>query len=221
MVLVRMFASRGQKLWIVFPLVWTCLEYVRSCIIPFDWFCLAQTQYRNIYIIQIADVTGQYGISFLVAMCNGLIVDLVNHKRDRRSLRAVCTTCIIMIIVFGYGFWRISQDTQKPGPVVGLVQPSIPITLGGRANTVDQTLDTHILLTMDLAGKGCDVILWPETILPPCMNQQKKASAGKRLDFQQLAVAYLLIKYISPETFSHINEDSLRSIAGTLIPGSD
>ena len=43
----------------------------------FPWRLLAHSQYRSIEIIQISDIFGAGGVSFLIAMVNGLLAELI------------------------------------------------------------------------------------------------------------------------------------------------
>jgi len=97
--------------WIVFcvytaalwPILALCLRYCRIKKIPlflasavlvvgiermqgfflggFFWRFLAHSQYQNITLIQIADIFGTAGISFLIAMVNGLLAELMLDAR--------------------------------------------------------------------------------------------------------------------------------------------
>ncbi|MHC4260796.1 MAG: hypothetical protein ACYSTF_10375 [Planctomycetota bacterium] len=84
---------------LLWPILALCLRYCRTKKIPlllavpvlfvgaerlqglflggFFWRFLAHSQYRNITLIQIADIFGAAGVSFLIAMANGLIADLI------------------------------------------------------------------------------------------------------------------------------------------------
>ena len=54
------------------------LEYVRAYFLTgFPWYYLAHSQFRHLYLIQIADFTGSLGISFLIAVVNAMVVDLL------------------------------------------------------------------------------------------------------------------------------------------------
>ena len=53
------------------PSCWVALEFVRSYFLTgFGWVSLGYSQYKKLSLIQIADVTGMYGISFLIVMVN-------------------------------------------------------------------------------------------------------------------------------------------------------
>jgi apolipoprotein N-acyltransferase len=66
------------------PLLWTILEYMRSHLLTgFPWENLAYSQYLYLNIIQIADITGTYGISFTIVLINVIIYDLL-FFRDKK-----------------------------------------------------------------------------------------------------------------------------------------
>ena len=51
------------------PVIWVGLEFVRAHLMTgFSWYYLAHTQHRWIGLIQISDVTGAYGVSFLLRL---------------------------------------------------------------------------------------------------------------------------------------------------------
>ena len=53
------------------PSLWVVLEYLRAHLLTgFGWALLGYSQYLNLPIIQIADLFGVYGVSFLVVMAN-------------------------------------------------------------------------------------------------------------------------------------------------------
>ncbi len=92
---IRRAAVRRWPLWIMLPVVWMGLEYFRSVFASgFPWFMLAHTQYRMTMLIQIADITGPYGVSFFVAMVNGVILDLLVNRDVFAAPRPGCATSL-------------------------------------------------------------------------------------------------------------------------------
>ena len=66
-------------LLIAVPISWVGLEYTRAHVLTgFPWYYLAHTQYRNIALIQIGDLTGAWGLSFLIALVNALIAEALS-----------------------------------------------------------------------------------------------------------------------------------------------
>ncbi len=190
-VLIRNIARRGMPFWIALPLVWVGLEFLRSRVIPFEWFFLSQSQYRRVYLIQVCDITGQYGLSFFVAMVNGAAADICLAARDggfrgarfltRRTMAGLGAAVLTAAVVLAYGTWQLGRDTDRPGPAVGVVQEAFPITLAGRSASPMEYLDAHIARTVDLAGKGCDLVAWPETVIPSGLNRELLAVDPRRM----------------------------------------
>ena len=62
------------------PFVWVTFEYLRSLpYFGFPWFFVGHSQYLHLPLIQIADITGVYGISFLIVTVNAAIADLIEQ----------------------------------------------------------------------------------------------------------------------------------------------
>lgn len=56
------------------PAFWTTSEYLRATLFTgFPWELLGYSQYRNLHFIQIADITGIYGVSFWLALINAAL----------------------------------------------------------------------------------------------------------------------------------------------------
>ena len=183
-IIVRKSYRRGYPMWIVLPIVWTALEFARSNIISFPWFLLGQTQYQNLNLIQICDVTGQLGVSFFVGLINGIIVDVITGplfcktakgaRVSRWSIAGLATAVLLTAGLLGYGYWRNSQykSVTSPGPKFGVVQDSIPIILGQRFFPANIFMGRFSKLTLEFDAKNPDTdgIVWPETMLDEGLN---------------------------------------------------
>ncbi len=70
--------ARAQPRWrpFVFAAAWTCYEYLKSIgYLGFPWGLLAYPVGGILPLVQIADVTGVWGVSFLVAAVNGMAAE--------------------------------------------------------------------------------------------------------------------------------------------------
>ncbi len=78
---IRMGQRHGLAPVWTLPVVWTACEFLRATVMTgFPWFSLAHGFYRQLPLIQICDLTGAYGVSFLAALVNGVIVMLVLRR---------------------------------------------------------------------------------------------------------------------------------------------
>ncbi len=179
---VRRSAAARVPLWLTLPIVWVALEYARAYMLSgFPWFFLAHSQYRFTRLIQIADVTGAYGVSFLVAMVNGLVADVVLRFLGRRgrgvhpipsrwwSIAGGSTVIVLAGAMLIYGNFRlgIADEARSLGPRIAVVQSAVPISLHTRADDRDEDMfDSLIRLTGELDLEQIDLVVWPETVLP-------------------------------------------------------
>ena len=75
---LRAAMRKRWPMWLTLPVVWVALEYARAYVISgFPWFFMAHSQWSVTTLIQVSDLTGQYGLSFALAMANGAIADAV------------------------------------------------------------------------------------------------------------------------------------------------
>jgi apolipoprotein N-acyltransferase len=175
---LRWTRQQRRPSWLALPLVWTALEYARAHVIGgFPWFYLAQTQYTRVPLIQIADVTGQYGVSFFVAMVNGAVLDVIAARRagperpsDWSPPAGVIASLLLAAGMMGYGYWRVGQDVQSPGPTIGVVQRAVPNRLTGAGPGAVEIFNRHYRSSLELDGRDCDLIVWPEAVLPRGVN---------------------------------------------------
>jgi len=83
MVLCRV-CRRPWQLVLLAPAAWAALEWVRSWIFTgFPWALLGHSQYDRLWVIQIADLFGVYGVSALIVAFNALIVLALLHWAEK------------------------------------------------------------------------------------------------------------------------------------------
>ncbi len=201
--LVRLSSRSNVPLALALPVIWVALEYARAYVISgFPWFNLAHSQYARTSLIQVADVTGQYGVSFLVAAVNGAIADLVlslwssvdlRRKRLVRSVWELAACAVLATGMVSYGLWRMGEQTTSEGPIVGLVQENYSLALGRDSNSYEEIYRRHALTSLELdaeskhtGGKGMDLVVWPETMLPGGLNDEVMNLDANTLNLDEL-----------------------------------
>ena len=225
--------NKNFPMWLVVPVVWTALEFARSNIVSFPWFLLGQSQYRQLPLIQISDITGQLGVTFMLGMVNGLLVDLMTGplfcktksgaRVSRQSIRGLIFTVLVFASAIAYGYFRIDQrkSTVQNGPVVGVVQDNIPVMLGGRIIPAELFLNRHVEKTIELfnqPGKPCEVVVWPETMLIEGMNHEFWELDVKSLSTDEaISLGYRTLGYPYMEALKKRLCDRISQVAGRKI----
>jgi len=173
--------------WFLFilPFFWVVLEYFRSFLLTgFPWYFIGHSQAPWIRFIQIADIAGVYGISFIVVLANVFasmaVIYILKGKSggetapsSRRLLAAGLAVFILTAGALIYGTWRISETRTESGPTICLIQGNIPQSLKIQEDYSDEMFDRYLELT-DSVTADVDLIVWPETMCPYLLNFYKK-----------------------------------------------
>ena len=161
------------------PIIWVGGEFLRAYILGgFPWYYLAHSQFRHLYLIQMADLTGSLGISFLIAVFNALVVDLLSQpllrvtksgtRLDRRQHIRLCAVTILLGTSVCYGAFRVSNATFRDGPKLALLQSNIPQKEKAKGDpTKILTYFTGLVERAVAHRETPDLIVWPETAFPP------------------------------------------------------
>ncbi len=152
------------------PFVWVTLEWIRAhAITGFPWSNLGYTQTPLLHLIQVADITGVYGLSWLVVLGSTVISGFIRNY-CRRSGIAVLAGLIVCVLI--YGFWRsgqIERLQQQQAPLnVAVVQGNIGQAKKWKRSFVDKTIQTYARLSEEAAQSKPvpDLIVWPESAMP-------------------------------------------------------
>lgn len=176
--------GKGIPLCLSAPIIWTILEYFRSHLLSgFPWENLAYSQYLHPNIIQIADVTGLYGVSFVLVLTNAVLFDLLQRRLSRRSLYAeVLALAVILMTIYGYGHIRyknIGSLLESASEMkVSLIQGNIDQNIKWDAQYQTQTIDIYRSLSLEAVLPEGGLIVWPETAAPFYFQRQDMMHAS-------------------------------------------
>lgn len=178
--------------FVAVPVVWAGLEYLRAWMVTgFPWFFLGHSQVRNLAIIQVADLVGAYGVTFLVAMVNGFFAELIYQVysggwRTRRGVVAIAVVLPLLSGAFIYGVWRLGQDTVYAGPRLAVVQEDFPLTVNGESPSLGKSLSAHLKISREAAGQGPAMIVWPETSIGISLNPEYRTHPTEDEDLRDV-----------------------------------
>jgi apolipoprotein N-acyltransferase len=133
---------------------WVALEMVRVRLFGgFPWDLLGVSQYQMVPLIQIASVTGVYGISFLVTWFSLSLFSALRaifgnpHRRFVWQAEMILPLLTVMGL-FIFGYVRVGQGNSPETTLrVTLIQPSIPQTLIWNPNEDAKRFQQLIQLT--------------------------------------------------------------------------
>jgi apolipoprotein N-acyltransferase len=163
--------------------LWVSFEYLRTYLFSgFPWGITGYSQYLNHYFIQIADITGIYGVSFFVMLINAFVTLIVINRK--KSIKKVMVSGFIILIVlmavFSYGIIRNktidSHIASASHARLAVIQGNIRQDVKWDKGYVNDTLNKYCVLSEKAAKETPDLIVWPETSLPFYYGFSKKLS---------------------------------------------
>ena len=160
---------------------WCILEWIRGCFLSgFAWNFTAVTQWKNIPIIQMAEYTGIYGISFLIIFVNislflsiGIIRSAIKQGRYCRPVPFFYALVLVIIfVIIGAKSLTVFNKKSKKGDnataqiSIALIQANIPQCRFPKPGIAEFALKQHIDLSNLAVLLKPDIIAWPETAVP-------------------------------------------------------
>ena len=146
------------------PAFWVALDYLKAHagFLSAPWASLAHSQHADLAVLQIASLTGEYGVTFLVVMANVALAEL--WMAPRRWRAPACALAAVALVHL-WGAWVLAGASGSPRLRVAAVQPSIPLTLTKNQTGLAARVQRLERLTMRAAAVQPDLIVWPETAL--------------------------------------------------------
>jgi len=181
------------------PLLWVSLEFLKAHLISgFPWASLGYSQYKFLHIIQISDITGVYGVSFLIVAVNAALFGLLLLRKEsvlRNHIRIISISSVVFLFVLSlcYGYYRLSRDYNSTdrGVKIAVAQGNIPQNLKWDSSFKRRTVDIYKRLTNEAAGHNPDLVIWPETAAP-FFFQEDSQYRDEILDIASAGHTYLL-----------------------------
>ncbi|MFH1487306.1 MAG: apolipoprotein N-acyltransferase [Pseudomonadota bacterium] len=179
--------------------LWVSLEYLRAHFLTgFPWCLIGHTQYRTLGLIQIADLAGVYGISFLLVLSNCLIAVLLfsRHPLRRPCFKLdVSLFVILLALTLLYGHQRSSGNETVPEVGqrvrVAVIQGNIDQSVKWEPAYQERTIEKYRQLSLSSGPYKPHLIVWPETSVPFFFQEKTDLSKEVSLLPGQLK-AYLL-----------------------------
>ena len=151
------------------PLVWTGLELIRARFLTgFPLLLLGHSQVTVLPIIQIADLFGAYGVSFVVMLIAACCERLVPMQgRQRVTVQPLLIASVVLFCTLAYGGYRLdSVATSSQTLKVALIQGSFDTQFDGDPSRNEQAYEDYVALTQRAAQENpdLDLVIWPESM---------------------------------------------------------
>ena len=156
----------------IFPFIIVTIEWIRSFgPLGFPWSNLALTQSQYIYLIQIMEITGTYGVSFIIVSINVIIYNsIIRNSFVKNGFFPVIIFILGMSLVGWARTESLKISEKKINAVV--VQPNVdPNKKWHEKNKIIAFMDS---LHRQATKMNPDIVVFPETALPSYLTKDYK-----------------------------------------------
>jgi len=169
------YVFRSSMNFLAIPLLWVILEYARGCLLTgFPWGFLGYSQYTNVSLIQITDLTGTYGVSFILAAFNtALAAWSINSKK---KITYLVVALLLIITAVTYGKTRFENYYIRGTFKASVIQGNIPQKHKWDSAFADEIIEEYVNLTEKAVTVDApSMVVWPETSYPYLIENEDSA----------------------------------------------
>lgn len=205
--LSRALYRRGHSLLATFalPTVFVAFEFANSFGRNGTALNFAYSQMDCLPLLQLASVTGVWGISFVVLFFSSMLAQLLFHPESPRKLAIVSAT--VFLAIFAFGTLRLKEAPEGRDIRIGLAA-SDQRPLLGTETKASALLASYENSITELTKQGAGVIVLPEKIFTT--NDFQSSGFHKRL--RELAIQNAVGMVTAPGQVSLT--DSIVIVAG-------
>ncbi len=146
------------------PVIWVALEFIRNFALSgFPWGAIGYSQSSFSSLIQIASVSGVYGLSFVIILINSSFAFCIIGTRKLWRFFPLTLSALLVGVLIFWGHARIRNPSD------GGETLNVACIQGNYGGTIDESsddvriLEEYIDMTGEAAERGATLIVWPET----------------------------------------------------------
>ena len=171
------------KLWqaaLIFPAFWVSVEFAVAMLSIHGTFGnISYSQMNFLPILQIASVTGIWGISFSLFLFAATVAVLLSPGPASAKIPLAAVAGIFLVCVLGFGAWRLAA-TPKNSPTVKvalMASSALGDTWAGTPTQAQALFQRYAEHVKALNGQGIQVFVLPEAVGPVTDASQGDADA--------------------------------------------
>jgi apolipoprotein N-acyltransferase len=204
---------------LIVPVFWVAYEYIGETLSVHGTLGnLGYSQMNFLPVLQIAAVTGIWGISFSIFIFAAAIAALFSVSAAKQKRFVGTGVAAFLLCILGYGFWRLAS-TPKASPEikVGLIASDDSMNLVvPTPEDASYVFDRFGKQIQSMEGQGIQLFVLPEHSGPVTDASESQTDAKfEQLALQTHAFIAIGVDRISPKVSS--NQERLYAPNGTLL----
>ncbi len=194
---------RALPLLLGIPALWVFFEHLRATLLTgFPWALVGYSQVKALHLIQVSDIFGVYGVSFLLVtsstalFCQYLAMKGRLVSKTGLAPGALLWAAVLIGAAFLYGGFRIRQvdaETSRALKVrICIVQGNIEQALKWDPKYQETTVQKYLSLTKKSQDRRPDLVVWPETATPFYFLKDERPSAAVLEGIRSVSSAFMI-----------------------------
>lgn len=181
---------------------WIAYEFLNHHgLLPWPWLTLGNGFANNVEIIQWYEYTGVWGGSLWILIVNILIFNTIRKSQGRLNLwssKFMGLSLIVILFPVILSLYLYSNYSEKgKNQNVVVVQPNVdPYTEKFKGMSVKEQLDRLVALTESKITDTTDLVLAPETALPPIWEDSLVLSDSSLLPLKQIVRRFPRVSFV-------------------------
>jgi len=168
---------------------WAAIEWGRATLVIGDpWGTFGYSQSGVGTVMQVADVAGVYGLSFLLVTMNAALAEVWLTRRDEsyrsEALRGLSVAAAVLAVALAYGRLRLAAAPAEPPSAstrVAIIQGNLDMGSQWHQEFYGRNLDIYLALTLEaLRQKRPALVVWPESAMTFFLDQEPDYRAALR-----------------------------------------
>ena len=153
----------SQRWFWLLPFVWTAVEYTRNMdvLTGGPWTALANTQLEFLTLVQNAEITGIYGITFWIILLNVSIYNWMDRPYSGHSFAVI--SIFLLPWITGIILTPTPQADIEKKIDVTLIQPNIHLSQKWKPGAVLENIESLLTLSKSAIDNEIDIVIWPES----------------------------------------------------------
>ena len=205
----------GLGLWLT-PFLWVGFEYFNTLgDMGFPWMLLGHSQVDYLPLIQVAEATGVYGVSFWV-----VVVNLIAREIAKSARRSLWVGALILTFAapLGFGLWRVADPLAKGDLKVAIVQQNVsPVEKSYWG--FDHNFDKLKPLTIQAAKTGARLVIWSEAAVPAYLKSGRPLHNAYQARVQALVDSLGIYLYTGANRYEAATRDRYYNSSFLFKPG--
>jgi len=178
-------------LWLL-PTLWVGLDWLRGILFTgMPWMDLGYGLWQQTDLIQLADLFGHHGVTWVIVFTNCLVMILLTKKQ---TFATAVVLLLSSLLIYGGGavysrvrtgeLNRVLSDANLKTLRVGIVQGNIDQSIKWSSAQQKSTIAGYLALSEKiLTHNPPELLVWPETALPFYPQKNKNMAALRDMTF--------------------------------------